>query len=68
MDSIRELGGVVVDGQCGMRFGVDEQPICAAVGAVQEVDEPDFTATYDPVTNSWTAAWKWSDGKEPGVL
>ena len=35
---------------------------------MKDIDEPDFTATYNPVTNSWTAAWKWSEGKEPGVL
>ena len=35
---------------------------------MKDIDEPDFTATYDPVTSSWIAAWKWSEGKKPGVL
>ena len=39
----------------------------AAVTALG-VDEHDFRATYDPVANSWTAEWKWSDGKQPSVL
>ncbi|MPC68031.1 hypothetical protein E2C01_062221 [Portunus trituberculatus] len=33
-----------------------------------EVDERDFCATYDPVANYWTAAWKWAENKEPNNL
>ena len=53
MDGIKALGGVKIDSQCGVRFGADETLTCAAV---EEVDEPNFTASYNPVTNSWTAA------------
>ena len=67
MDGIKALGGVTVDPRCGVRFGV-EDVICAATGVELKVDEPDFTAAYDPSTNCWTAAWKWAEGKEPGVL
>lgn len=67
MDSIRALGGVTVGFQCGVHFGV-EDTICAATDVELKVDEPDFTATYDPMYESWTAAWKWTEGKEPGVL
>ncbi|XP_064106974.1 uncharacterized protein LOC135215948 [Macrobrachium nipponense] len=28
----------------------------------------DFSAIYDPVIKCWTATWKWSEGKEPGIL
>ena len=67
MDGIRALGGVTVDPQCGVQFGV-EDVICAATDVELEVDEPDFTATYDSRTNCWIAAWKWVESKEPGVL
>lgn len=32
------------------------------------MDEPNFTAAYDPSAHHWTAVWKWAEGKEPGVL
>ena len=56
MDGIKALGGVTVDSQYGVRFGIDETVICAAGNTVEDVDEPDFTATYDPVTNSLPAS------------
>lgn len=68
MDRIRAFGGVTVSIQSDVRFGVDEAKICAATDTVVGVDERDFSATYDPVANHWTAVWKWSEGKEPGVL
>ena len=68
MNAIRALGGVAVDAQNGVRFGIEESEICAAATTVIGVDEPDFSATYDPSSNCWTAAWKWSEGKEPGIL
>lgn len=68
MDGITALGGVAVDAQNNVRFGIEKPEICAAADTVVRVDEPDFCATYDPLSRSWTAAWKWSEGKEPGVL
>ncbi|MPC69614.1 hypothetical protein E2C01_063844 [Portunus trituberculatus] len=68
MNAIRALGGVAVDAQNGVRFGVEKSEICATATAVIGVDEPDFSATYDPASNCRTAAWKWSESKEPGVL
>ena len=55
MDGIRALGGVTVDPRCGVCFGVEDM-ICAATDVELKVDEPDFTATYDPSMNCWTAA------------
>ena len=68
MNAIRALGGVAVDAQNGVQFGIEKSDTCAAATTVIEVDEPDFSATYDPSSNCWTTAWKWSEGKEPGVL
>ncbi|KAG0699088.1 hypothetical protein GWK47_025903 [Chionoecetes opilio] len=68
MDGIKALRGVTVDARNGVRFGVEKSEFFAAANTVVAVDERDFSATYDPVTNSWTAAWKWSEGKEPDVL
>ncbi|KAG0719421.1 hypothetical protein GWK47_050518 [Chionoecetes opilio] len=68
MDGIKALDGVTVDARNGVRFSVEKSEFCAAANTVVAVDERDFSATYDPVTNSWMAAWKWSEGKEPDVL
>ena len=67
MDGINALGGVTVDPQGRVCFGV-EDCICAATDVKLKVDQPDFTAAYDPSANCWTAAWRWAEGKEPGVL
>ena len=50
-----------------MCFEVEDE-ICAPADLELKVDKPDFTATCDPRRNCWTAAWKWTEGKEPGVL
>lgn len=42
--------------------------MCAAADTVMRVNERDFCATYDPEANYWTAAWKWTENKEPSVL
>ncbi|KRY27734.1 Pol polyprotein, partial [Trichinella spiralis] len=47
---------------------LDGPGVCAAPEAGISIREKDFTATYCPSTRSWTAAWKWSDAGEPGVL
>ncbi|KAG0724811.1 hypothetical protein GWK47_039835 [Chionoecetes opilio] len=56
MDGIKALDGVIVDARNGVRFGVEKSEFCAAANTVVAVDERDFSATYHPVTNSWTAA------------
>ncbi|KRX80125.1 hypothetical protein T06_4700 [Trichinella sp. T6] len=62
------LGGVTVTcGRC-VRFGLDDPGVCAAAEAGISIRENDFTATYCHSTRSWTAAWKWSDAGQPGVL
>lgn len=45
-----------------------EYVACAAAGAELSVDEYDFSATYAPETNCWTAARKWTENMEPSVL
>ena len=32
------------------------------------IEEKDFTARYDAREKQWTAAWKWTDGREPPTL
>lgn len=32
------------------------------------IDENDFTVSFDATAKKWTAAWKWTDGKNPEVL
>ena len=68
MDSVKALGGVTVDAQSGVRFGKEDFVVCAAAKEVLKVDEHDFSASFDPVSKCWTAAWKWSVGNEPTVL
>lgn len=66
MNGITALGGVFINGR-EVRFGTANTNVCAAaVGKV--IEERDFTASYDTASRSWTAAWKWSNGKEPGLL
>lgn len=67
MDGISALGGVTIDSESGVSFG-REETVCAVKHTVLEVDEKDFSAVYDSVTNSWTASWKWTGGEEPGTL
>ncbi|KAK8374447.1 hypothetical protein O3P69_012045 [Scylla paramamosain] len=48
--------------------GTEKPKICVVANTVVGVDEPDFSATYDPLSICWTSARKWSEGKKPGVL
>ncbi|KRZ59047.1 hypothetical protein T02_3184 [Trichinella nativa] len=68
MNGIAALGGVMVSGGRCVRFGLNGPGVCAATEAGISIREKDFTATHCPSTRSWTAAWKWSDAGEPGVL
>ena len=68
MNGIKALGWVTVDAQGGVCFGVEETAICAVADTMVGVDEHNFSATYNPGSKSWTAAWKWSEGKKPDVL
>lgn len=64
MDGIRALREVTVDSEGGVHFGREETTVCAAGNTVVEVDEQDFSAVYDSVSNSWMAVWKWTGGEE----
>ena len=68
MNGIKVLGSVTIDAWGGVCFGADKVAACAVADATLRIDEQDFSATYDPSTKSWTAAWKWAEGKEPDVL
>ena len=61
MDSIKQLGGITVDGTGNIRFSRREKRICAAI----TLDKADFHAEYDRDTNAWTALWKWSVDQPP---
>ena len=37
---------------------------CAAIS----INEPDFTATFDHHSRTWTASWKWSEDHAPERL
>lgn len=58
MNGTVALGGVAVDTERQVRFGTDGMAVCGASEAVISVEERDFSATFDPVTNSWTAMRK----------
>ncbi|KAK4319771.1 hypothetical protein Pmani_009323 [Petrolisthes manimaculis] len=68
MNGVTALGGVTVSAHRKVRFGVEDISVCAAARASINVNEKDFSATYDTARNTWTAAWKWSGGEEPGIL
>ncbi|KAK4328636.1 hypothetical protein Pmani_000945 [Petrolisthes manimaculis] len=68
MNGVTALGGVTVSAHRKVRFGVEDISVCAAARASIDINEKDFSATYDNARNTWTAAWKWSGGEEPGIL
>lgn len=68
MNGIMALGRVTVNSRREVQFGVETASACAAATRELVIDEHDFIAKYDSSTNSWTAAWKWAGGAEPGVL
>ena len=68
MNAVATLGGVSVNPQREVRFGIEDSLACAAVSTVPDINERDFSVSYDTANNNWTAAWRWSEGTEPGVL
>lgn len=68
IDGIKALGGVTIDSQGKAHFGPGIASLCAACDSVIKVDEKDFNAIYDPHSKTWTAVWKWAEGREPDVL
>ena len=68
MNGILALGGVTVNREWEVTFGVESTPVCAAASAVPTIDERDFSVTHDTVSNVWVASWKWTVGTEPEVL
>ena len=68
MNGILALGGVTVNGEREVTFGVENTPVCAAASAVPTIDERDISVIHDTVSNVWVASWKWTEGAEPEVL
>ncbi|KFD56886.1 hypothetical protein M514_02143 [Trichuris suis] len=52
---------MLISGQGKVQFLPNAREVCAGAGDTICIDEKDFTATCDPVAQSWTAAWKWAD-------
>ena len=59
MNGILVLGGVTVNGQQEVSFGVESAPVCAATRSVTTkeslvptIDEKDFSVSHDPVSNT----------------
>uniref|UniRef100_A0A5S6QTL2 Peptidase A2 domain-containing protein n=1 Tax=Trichuris muris TaxID=70415 RepID=A0A5S6QTL2_TRIMR len=69
MNGIVALGGVTVDDHRRVSFGVEGAVTCAVINEAEiRLEERDFVVRFSPMTRSWTAQWKWTDGKEPDVL
>ena len=64
VNAIKALGGVVVGPTGSVQFGDRRTTRCAAIS----INEPDFTATFDHHSRTWTASWKWSKGHAPERL
>ena len=64
IDAITKLGGVKISGAGEVQFLAEEAPQCAAI----EIQEPDFSATFNQNTKTWTASWKWANGQTPAQL
>ena len=60
VDVIKALGGVVVGPTGSVQLG-DRTTRCAAIS----INKPDFTATFDHHSQTWTASWKWSEDHAP---
>lgn len=41
--------------------------ICVAADVTLRVEECNFCASFGPALKCWTAAWKWSEGKEQRI-
>uniref|UniRef100_A0A5S6QF25 Reverse transcriptase domain-containing protein n=1 Tax=Trichuris muris TaxID=70415 RepID=A0A5S6QF25_TRIMR len=68
MNGILAVEWVTVSKRIQVRFGADSAAVCAVCITPIRLEERDFTATFDPATQAWTAAWKWTDGKAPAIL
>uniref|UniRef100_A0A5S6R5T4 Reverse transcriptase domain-containing protein n=1 Tax=Trichuris muris TaxID=70415 RepID=A0A5S6R5T4_TRIMR len=68
MNGITALGGMIIDDRRHVQLRLKNPSLCGAVSDGLKIEERDFSASFDPVNRSWTAAWKWSEGAEPGAL
>lgn len=68
MNGATALGGVSVNSLREVRFGVEDAPVCATLCPTININEKDFSATYDAASSAWTVVWKWTEGEVPGVL
>ena len=70
MSGISVLGDVTVRSLDDVKFGVEESEVVSVAGSAlsTNVEERDFTVTYDNKTNKWTMLWKWNSGVGPQHL
>ena len=64
IDTIRELGGVYITRSGEVHFLEGSIPQFAAIS----IDEPNFSAKFDPHKKVRTASWKWANGHIPAEL
>ena len=64
VDTIKAVGGVVVGPTGSAQLRDWRTTRCAAIS----INEPDFTATFDHHSQTWTASWKWSEDHAPERL
>uniref|UniRef100_A0A5S6Q1Z5 RNase H domain-containing protein n=1 Tax=Trichuris muris TaxID=70415 RepID=A0A5S6Q1Z5_TRIMR len=63
MNGIAVLGGVPVDVERRVRFGLEKSVACVATVTELRLDERDFAASHNHDTRSWTTLWKWSGSR-----
>ena len=63
-DVIKGLGSIVVGPTGSVQFGDRRTTKCTAIS----INEPDFTATFDHHSWTWTVSWKWSEDHAPERL
>ena len=64
IDAIKVLGGIIVGPTGSVQLKHRRTTKCAAIS----INEPDFTATFDHHSRTWTASWKWSEDHAPKRL
>ncbi|CDW53745.1 hypothetical protein TTRE_0000201201 [Trichuris trichiura] len=68
MNDIEALGRVFVTKGSRVSFGSESALVCSAGVVPVKLEERNFTVAFDPATQVWTAAWRWTAGEGPVVL
>ena len=64
MDVIKKLGCVYINEGGKAHFA----EVAHTLGAIIELEQPDFRAEFDQRIKSWTVSWKWSSDQPPEKL